>query len=78
MRYYLVKIYYNKVNKAEDRPQPLGFDTLDAAKKAFHQYMGQSIKAETCGWVLAMIITEYGNVEQMERWTEQVTPEQGE
>lgn len=68
MRFYLIKIYYNKVAQAEDRPQPSAFNTLDAAKKAFHQYMGQSIETETCGWVLAMIINSNGNTEYMEKW----------
>lgn len=74
MRYYVVKIYYNKVAGAEDRPQPAGFDDISAAKKAFHSFMTQSILAETCGWCLCMIINEYGKVEMQERW-ESDTPE---
>ena len=69
MRYYLFKIFYNKVAQAEDRPQPIGFDSKDAAEKAYHQYLGQSIDSETCGWVLAMIVNEQGNTEMMKRWT---------
>lgn len=75
MKYYLVKIFYNKVAQAEDRPQPLAFDTIDDAKKAFHQYLGRSIGAETCGWVLALIINDMGNTEILEKWTAPVEPE---
>ena len=75
MKYYLIKIFYNKIAEAEDRPQPLAFDSLDDAEKAFHQYMGQSIKGETCGWVLAMIINDMGNTEILKKWTAPVEPE---
>ena len=68
MRYYVFKVFYNKVAHAEDRPANKGFDTLDAALKEFHSYLASNIEAETCGWVLCMIINEYGKVEQMERW----------
>lgn len=78
MKYYLIKIFYNKVAKAEDRPQPQAFNTLDEADKAFHNYMSQSILGATTGWVLAMIINPYGVVERVERWEEIVEPEQAE
>ena len=80
MRYYLIRITYNKVAKAEDRPAPKGFDTLDAAKKDFHSYMTQSILGETIGWCLGMIINEFGVVQQIERWAEEVElePEEAE
>lgn len=68
MRYYLIKIFYNKVAQAEDRPQPQAFSTKNAALKAYHQYLGQSIESETCGWVLTLIINEFGNIEEMTRW----------
>lgn len=68
MRYYVFKIFYNKVAQAEDRPVNKGFDTLDDALKEYHSYLASNINAETCGWVLCMIINEHGKVEKMERW----------
>lgn len=68
MRYYLVKIAYNKVAQAEDRPAPQAFDTIDDATKAFHSFMYQSIGGETIGWAMALIINSYGNTERVERW----------
>ena len=75
MRYYLVKIAYNKVAGAEDRPQPSAYDTLDEALKAFHSFMTQNILGSTIGWCMAMITTPYGTVEKVERWEEHVEPE---
>jgi len=75
MRFYLVKIAYNKVAKAEDRPAPQGFDTFDEAKKAFHSFMYQSILGETIGWAMALIINEVGNTEYMDRWVSPVEEE---
>lgn len=75
MRYYLFKIFYNKVAQAEDRPAPVGYDTIDAAEKAFHQYLGQSIGGETCGWVLCMVVNSNGNTEMLGKWTAPVEPE---
>ena len=68
MRYYVFKIFYNKVAQAEDRPQPKGFDTLDEALKEYHAFMRQSILEETCGWCLCMVVNEYGKVEVSDRW----------
>ena len=76
MRYYLVKIAYNKVAGAEDRPQPSAYDTLDEALKAFHSFMTQNILGSTIGWCMAMITTPYGTVEKVERWEEYVEPEE--
>ena len=78
MRYYLVKIAYNKVAGAEDRPQPSAYDTLDEALKAFHSFMTQNILGSTIGWCMAMITTPYGTVEKVERWEEYVEPEADE
>ena len=74
-RYYVFKIFYNKVASAEDRPQPKAFDGLDAAKKEYHSFMTQSILSETCGWCLCMIVNEYGKVEVMERWEDKGQPD---
>lgn len=78
MRYYLVKIAFNKVAGQEDRPQPVGYDTLDEALKAFHSFMTQNILGSTIGWCMAMITTPYGTVEKVERWEEYVEPEAAE
>jgi len=76
MRYYLVKIAYNKVAQAEDRPQPKAFDSLDEAVKDFHSFMQQNILGSTIGWCLGMIINPYGVVERSERWEEPAAPEE--
>ena len=75
MRYYLVKIAYNKVAQAEDRPAPQGFNSLDEAKKAYHSFLTQSILGETIGWCLALIINEFGNTELLDRWVAPPEPE---
>ena len=77
MRYYLVKIAYNKVAQAEDRPQPAAYNTLDEAKKAFHNFFAQNILGSTIGWCMAMVINPYGVVQMVERW-EEVVPEEEE
>jgi hypothetical protein len=74
MRYYVFKIFYNKVAKAEDRPQPSGYDSLDEALKAYHAFMQQSILSETCGWCLCMVVNEYGKAEVTDRWEATETP----
>ncbi len=73
-RYYLIKIFYNKIAQAEDRPQPTAYNSLDEARKALNQYMGQSILGETCGWVLAMIINQHGGTEMRDYWEAYVEP----
>ena len=70
MRYYLVKIAYNKVAQAEDRPQPAAYNSLDDALKAFHGFFSQNIMGSTIGWCMAMITNPYGAVEKVERWEE--------
>ena len=74
MRYYVFKIYYNKVAQAEDRPAPKGFNSLDEALKDYHSFMQQSILADTCGWALCMVVNEYGKVEVSDRWESKDTP----
>ena len=75
MRYYLVKITFNKVAQAEDRPQPTGYDTLDEALKALHSYMYQNILGETIGWCQGLIINSNAGVERVERWEENTNPD---
>lgn len=75
MRYYLVRIAYNKQAQAEDRPQPTAYNTWDEALKAFHSFMTQNILGSTIGWCMAMITTPYGTVEKVERWEEHTEPE---
>ncbi len=69
MRYYLVKIAFNKNAGSEDRPAPAAYDTFDDANKAFHSFMYQSINGSTIGWALAVIIDDLGNVHKVEKWT---------
>ena len=76
MRYYLYRVFYNKDAQAEDRPQPKGYDSIDEAKKEFHSYMSQSILGSTCGWVMAHIINENGNIEMFEKWVSPEIPEE--
>ena len=75
MRYYLVKIAYNKVAQAEDRPQPVGFDTYDSAEKAFFKYMSDTILGSTIGWCEAFILDSQGNLNRSERWEEKTNPD---
>ena len=77
MRYYLIRIAYNKIAKAEDRPQPSAYDTLDEAKKAFHNFFAQNILGSTIGWCMAMVVNPYGVIVDnlSERWEEPVEPE---
>lgn len=74
MRFYVFKVFYNKVAQAEDRPQPKGFNSIDEALKEYHSFMQQSILGETTGWCLCMIVNEYGKVEVIERWDAQEAP----
>jgi len=60
MRYYLLKIAYNKVAMAEDRPQPSAYNSFDEAKKAFYSFFSQNILAPTIGWCMASVTTEQG------------------
>lgn len=75
MRYYLTKISYNKIAQAEDRPQPQGFDTLDAAEKQFHSFFAQNILGETIGWCEAFIFDSEMNIHMKEKWEENTNPE---
>ena len=67
-RYYVIKVAYNNVAEAEDRPQPLAFDDYDSALKAYHSFMQQSILAETTGWVFCIICDRYGTLMLTDRW----------
>ena len=80
MRYYLVKIAYNKVAQAEDRPQPAAYNTLDEAKKAFHNFFAQNILGSTIGWCMAMVVNPYGVVVEglTGRWEEPAAEEKEE
>lgn len=60
MRYYLVKVAYNKVAMAEDRPQPSAYNSFDEAEKAYHSFFSQNILAPTIGWCMACVISEQG------------------
>ena len=75
MRYYLVKIAYNKVAQAEDRPQPAGFDAYDLAEKAMYKYMSETMLGSTIGWCEAFILTSNGEVRRVERWEEATNPD---
>ena len=74
-RFYVIRIAYNKVAQAEDRPQPVGFDTFDEAKKAFHSYLSQNILQETIAWYLCMIIDQNGRTLLDEKWEAPFEPE---
>ena len=75
MRYYLVRISYNKVAQAEDRPQPTGYDSLSEAEKAFHNFFSQNILGSTIGWCEAFILDSLGGVDRAERWEEETDPD---
>ena len=76
MRYYLVKIAYNKVAQAEDRPQPAGYDSYDQAEKEFHKFFSNNILGSTIGWCEAFILNSEGGVDRAERWEEKTDPDE--
>lgn len=76
MRYYLVKIAYNKVAQAEDRPQPAGFNTYDEAEKALHQFFSSNILGSTIGWCEAFIFNSEGGLERSEIWQDSTDPDE--
>lgn len=67
MRFYLIKIAFNKVAQAEDRVIS-GYNSQDEAVKAFHSYMYQSILGETIGWCYGCVMNAYGVKTCEERW----------
>ena len=73
MRYYLIKIAYNKVAHAEDRVIN-GYNSQDEAEKAFHSYMYQSILGDTIGWAYGCVIDENGVKITEKKWTAQEEP----
>lgn len=75
MRYYVIRIAYNKVAQAEDRPSPIGYDSFDEAKKAFHSYLAQNIMGDTIGWYLCMVINKEGRTLLQEKWEGAWMPE---
>ena len=59
MRFYLIKIAFNKVAQAEDRVIS-AYDSEDEARKAYHSYMQQSILGSTIGWAYGCVMNGYG------------------
>jgi len=78
MRYYVVRVEYNTQAQAENR-QIYGFDTLDEARKKFHEIMREDINSELLNRALCVIINEHCGTEQKETWYRpDETPEDGE
>lgn len=75
MRYYLVKIYFNKEVQAEVRQQPVGFDAYDDAEKAMFKYMSDTMLASTVSWCEAFILNSQGGTDRVERWEEKTNPD---
>lgn len=72
MKYYLIRVAYNKVDDVEELIKPAAFNTYDEANKSFHAAMYQNINDGVHSKFLCMVVNEFGNVEKMERWEEPV------
>ena len=75
MKYYLIRIAFNKEQNVEELLKPAAFNTYDEANKSFHAAMYQNINDGTHSKFLCMVVNEFGNVEKMERWEETVQEE---
>ena len=71
MRYYVHRVEYNKTAQAENRVIN-GYDTEDAAKAAFHEYMRDDINNADISRANVLITNEHGviNPKYNEYWEE--------
>lgn len=74
-RFYVVSIQYNMEKKAENRTVPVPYPTYTKAKTAWHDQLQKDGKNPVIGWSICMVIDNYCNVLETERYDAEVVPE---
>lgn len=67
-RFYVLAIQYNRQAEAENRTAPKAFNSYNDAKKEFHNQLSKDMGNATLGWSLCMIIDNFCNVIDKERY----------